>query len=487
MLRDLRSRCALQRDTAKLARDGAAGRGPALERRLHSPAAVTQDLDDFHIDEALLRRLDVPGPRYTSYPTVPVWSDSFGPADHARALAAAGAPLSIYVHIPFCASLCSYCGCNVVVTRDPARVDRYLAALLGEIDAVADRLDRRRRVTRVHLGGGTPTFLDEPRLAALWSALVSRFEIARDAEIAVEVNPTGTRASQLELLADLGFNRLSMGVQDFDPAVQAAIGRRQSIAETRATLDAARAAGFRSVNFDLIYGLPRQTEESFRRTAAEVVALAPERVAIFSFAYVPSVKPAQRRLPMAEAPSPMQKLSLFRAARQVLMGAGYRAIGMDHFALPGDELARAAERGALGRDFQGYTVERAPETVGLGATAISSAGGAYAQNAKSLGAYESALGRGRLPTERGIWLGDEDRERREIIQQIMCNLEVELDEARFSAELRALEPLAADGLVTREGRRLRVTPLGRLFVRNVAMVFDAHLGGEGARLFSRAV
>jgi len=340
----------------------------------------------------------------------------------------------------------------------------------------------------VHLGGGTPTFLDEPRLAALWSAIAARFDIARDAEIAVEVNPVGTRASQLELLADFGFNRLSMGVQDFNPAVQDAIQRWQTVEETRATMDAARAAGFRSVNFDLIYGLPRQTEESFRRTAAEVVALRPERVAIFSFAYVPSVKPAQRRLPMAEAPSPMQKLGLFRTARAVLLEAGYRAIGMDHFALPEDELARAAERGALGRDFQGYTVDRAPETVGLGATSISNVGGAYVQNLKSLGDYEGALAGGTLPTERGYWLTDEDRERREIIQQIMCNLQVDLgDESRFAAELRALEPLAADGLVTREGARVRVTPLGRLFVRNVAMVFDAHLPQQGARPFSRAV
>jgi oxygen-independent coproporphyrinogen-3 oxidase len=435
----------------------------------------------------LLRKLDVPGPRYTSYPTVPEWTDSFGEIDHRRALAGAGEPLSIYVHIPFCSSLCSYCGCNVVITRDWGRVDRYLAALHREIDLVAERLGRKRTVTRVHLGGGTPTFLDEPRLEALWAALSSRFRIARDAEVAIEVNPTGTRPSQLQLLGRLGFNRLSMGVQDFNPGVQDAIQRWQTIDETRATLETARAAGFRSVNFDLIYGLPRQTRESFRRTAEQVAALRPERVAIFSFAYVPSVKPGQRRLPMAEAPSPMEKLNLFITARETLIAAGYRPIGMDHFALPDDELARAAERHVLGRDFQGYTVERAPQTVGVGVSSISNLGDAYVQNLKSLGDYEHAVDGGRLPTERGIWLAWDDQVRREVISEIMCNFEVRLPPGSWAAELAALQPLVADGLVVTSGLHLKVTDLGRLFVRNVAMVFDAYLRRESARPFSRAV
>ena len=440
------------------------------------------------ISEALLQKLDVPGPRYTSYPTVPVWSEAFGAADHARALERVSDPLSIYVHLPFCTSLCSYCGCNVVITRDWGRVDRYLTALHHEIELVGKHLGSKRRVTRVHLGGGTPTFLDEPRLAALWQALMTRFVVADDAEVAIEVNPTGTRPSQLQLLASLGFNRLSMGVQDFNPAVQDAIQRWQTVEETRATMDTARAVGFRSVNFDLIYGLPRQTLESFRHTAEQVVAMRPERVAIFSFAYVPSVKPAQKRLPMAEAPSPMEKLNLFRTARQVLIEAGYRPIGLDHFALPDDELARAAEQKGLGRDFQGYTVDRAPQTVSFGATSISNLGDCYVQNFKSLGDYEAAIAADRLPAERGIWLTDDDQRRRDIITQIMCNLSVVLDEPeRYATELSALEPLIADGLVVRDGAKLQITPLGQLFVRNVAMVFDRHLQTNSARPFSRAV
>jgi oxygen-independent coproporphyrinogen III oxidase len=451
--------------------------GARLERRLHKRAGV-------EISSELLRKLDVPGPRYTSYPTVPVWSEGF--TGQAEALEGVADPLSIYVHIPFCASLCSYCGCNVVITRDWKRVDRYLEALYGEIALVAERLGRRRRVSRVHLGGGTPTFLDEGRLTSLWTALTECFDINADAEVAIEVNPTGTRASQLQILAGLGFNRLSMGVQDFDPRVQDGIQRWQTVEETRATMEAARAAGFRSINMDLIYGLPRQTRDSFRRTAEKVVELRPDRVAIFSFAYVPSVKPAQKRLPMAEAPSPMEKLGLFMTARETLMAAGYRPIGMDHFALGCDELSQAAEKGRLGRDFQGYTVDRAPCTIGFGVTAISNLGSAYVQNLKSLGDYERAIARGRLPAERGIRLTEDDQRRRELITQIMCNFEVTLGDG-WEAEREALAPLAADGLVTLEGGRVRVTELGRLFVRNVAMVFDAYLRRSTARPFSRAV
>jgi oxygen-independent coproporphyrinogen-3 oxidase len=453
--------------------------GNPLERCLHNQLVVD-------ITDELLRKMDVPGPRYTSYPTVPVWAEDWD--GHERALARVQGPLSLYVHIPFCSSLCSYCGCNVIITRDWTRVDRYLAALLDEIELVAARLGKRHRVTRVHLGGGTPTFLDEPRLAALWAALSDRFEIARDAEVAIEVNPTGTRPSQLELLGDLGFNRLSMGVQDFNAAVQDGIQRWQTVEETRQTMEAARAAGFESVNFDLIYGLPRQTRESFYATAQKVVELRPERVAIFSFAYVPSVKPAQKRLPMADAPKTARdKLELFLTAREVLVKAGYRQIGMDHFALPEDELAKAADRGALGRDFQGYTVERAPQTLGFGMSSISNLGDAYAQNLKSLGEYEGAIANGKLPIERGVWLDAEDQLRRDVITQIMCNFAVEVDPLHFAGELRALEPLVADGLVTRSGNRVLVTELGRLFVRNVAMVFDSYLRKDTARPFSRAV
>jgi oxygen-independent coproporphyrinogen-3 oxidase len=437
----------------------------------------------------LLRRLDVAAPRYTSYPTVPAWSESFGAADHARALelaSAARAPLSIYVHIPFCKELCSYCGCNVVITRDRRRVERYLAALADEAQLAAEHLGERRSVSRLHLGGGTPTFLDERELAALWRALTGPFEILDDAELAVEINPVVTRPAQLELLAGFGFNRLSIGVQDFDPAVQAAIGRVQTVDETRAALELAHALGFRSVNLDLIYGLPRQTVDSFRSTVRQIAALRPERVACFNFAYVPSLKPHQKRLPIVDLPSPWLKLALFAVAEEELRAAGYRLIGLDHFALPSDELAVAAERGTLGRDFQGYTVARAPDTVALGASAISHLGHAFAQNSKSLGEYEAALEAGRLATERGMWLSADDRERADVIQSLMCNFRVAVDPSRFAPELARLRPLAADGLVELDGGTITVTPRGRTFVRNVALVFDAYLtAGEGR--FSRAV
>jgi oxygen-independent coproporphyrinogen-3 oxidase len=444
------------------------------------------------ISDELLRRVDVAGPRYTSYPTVPVWTESFDAGAHAAALRRAGAsadaPLSLYVHIPFCRELCSYCGCNVIITRDRRRVEKYLAALGDEAALVAAQLGPRRTLTRVHLGGGTPTFLDEEQLHYLWKTVTAPFRVAPGAEIAIEINPVGTRLTQLELLGQLGFNRLSIGVQDFDPRVQAAVNRFQTVEETRATMDAARRLGFRSINLDIIYGLPRQTVESFRHTVREVIALNPERVAAFSFAYVPALKAHQKRLPVADMPSGRAKLDLFLAAREELAAAGYRAIGMDHFARPDDELARAAADGRLGRDFQGYTVEKAPDTIALGMSSISQLGDAYAQNEKSLGAYEAAIAAGRLPTERGMRLTEDDVERRDIIHALMCNFAVDLGDARrFAGELSALQPLAADGLVTVEGARVTVTPLGRLFVRNVAMVFDAHLPKEGARPFSRAV
>lgn len=433
------------------------------------------------LSPALLGRLEAPGPRYTSYPTVPAWSSGFGADDYGAALARAGErrptqPLSLYVHLPFCHELCSYCGCYVVITRDRGRVERYLDGVAGEIALAAERLGARRTVSRLHLGGGTPTFLDEAQLERLWRALTARFAILPDAELSIEVNPVGTRRTQLELLAEHGFNRLSIGVQDFDPAVQAAVRRVQTVEETRATMQAARLCGFRSINLDLICGLPRQTPESFRRTVAEVVALAPERVAVFSFAYVPSLKPHQRRLPLADLPSPAAKLELSQVAAEVLTGAGYRAIGMDHFARPDDELARAQERGALGRDFQGYTTERTPETVAFGASAISALGDCYAQNEKSLGEYERAIAAGRFATERGIRLAPEDVRRRQIICDLMCNFAVDLDRygAGFSDELAALAAEARSGLVELDGRRVQVTPLGRHFIRNLAGIFDQY-------------
>jgi oxygen-independent coproporphyrinogen-3 oxidase len=442
------------------------------------------------LPDELVRRYDVTAPRYTSYPTAPMWTEAFGPRDYAQALArAAGraAPLSLYVHVPFCRKMCSYCGCNVIVCKDGAKIDPYLRAVDGEAAMVADALGGRRNLSRVHWGGGTPTTLDERQLQLLWRTITDRFTVERDAEVAIEIDPMVTRSEQLALLRGLGFNRLSMGVQDFDREVQHAVNRIQTVEDTRATLDYVRALGFASVNFDLIYGLPMQSPASWRQTIGEVIAMRPDRVSLFSFAYVPEVKPHQRRLPAAFLPLGMDKLALFRIAHDLFVDAGYRAIGMDHFALPGDELARAADDGRLWRDFQGYTVERAPDTVALGVSSIGQIGGAYAQNTRLLPRYEQAIREGRFPIERGHALTADDQRRAAIITELMCNGAATLDGADAD-ELAALRALEADGLVALDDARVTTTAVGRVLVRNVASVFDAYLrrGAERPR-YSRTV
>jgi oxygen-independent coproporphyrinogen-3 oxidase len=441
----------------------------------------------------LARRLETAAPRYTSYPTVPEWSDAFGAGDHARALTQAATqpsePLSLYVHIPFCQELCSYCGCNVVVTRDRGRVERYLDAVAAELKLTASHLGARRTLARIHLGGGTPTFLDERQLLWLWQAIMRSFSVAKDAEIAIEIDPVVTRGEQLALLGSLGFNRISMGVQDFDPEVQRAVRRLQSIDETEVAIAQARAAGFASVNLDLIYGLPHQTSASFARTIDAVVALAPDRVAVFSFAYLPSLRPNQRRLAQAAIPTGGDKLALLAIAQARLGAAGYQSIGMDHFARPDDELARAQRTRTLWRDFQGYTTQRARATVAVGASAISDFGDAYAQNEHGLGRYQAAIADGRLATVKGRWLDVDDRRRRDVIVQLMCNGWVDLGpdgESYFARELQALEPHQHDGLVASRGREILLTELGRVLVRNVAMVFDAYVA-RSPRVFSTTV
>lgn len=451
------------------------------------------------IDERLLQRYDVAAPRYTSYPTVPVWS-ALHPAQYEQALARAAAtaelPLSLYLHIPFCRSRCSYCGCNVVITRDEARVERYLTALACELSLVAGYLGRRRRIARLHLGGGTPTFLEEAQLERLWQHITSHFSLAADAELAVEIDPSVTSAAQLALLTGLGFRRLSMGVQDFAPEVQAAVRRPQSVAETAALCETARHLGFASINFDLIYGLPRQTAASWRRTLEQVCELAPDRVAVFSFAYVPEVRRNQRVLAGEPMPAGRDKLRLFQLAWEHLCGHGYQTIGFDHFARPDDPLAVARREGRLMRDFQGYTTVRAPDTVGIGVSAISQVGGCYAQNSPSLRRHAEALARGELPVEKGHVLSADDRRRQRIIGELMCNERVDLGRdagCRLAPELARLQELEQDGLVTRHGSLLALTPLGRVLMRNVAMVFDAHAGraaaapAPGAPVYSRVI
>jgi oxygen-independent coproporphyrinogen-3 oxidase len=443
----------------------------------------------------LVAKYDVAAPRYTSYPPVPAWTSAVDGEVYGGALEAAGRrapadPLSLYVHLPFCRALCTYCGCNVVVTRDPGAVDVYLDHVARELALVADRLGPRRSLSQIHWGGGTPTFLSEAQLERLWEEITRRFDVLPGAEVAIEVDPRVTTRAQIARLGALGFGRISLGVQDLDPVVQAAIGRRQSLAETRATIEAARASGFAAVNLDLVYGLPHQTPDTWARTLDEVVALAPDRLALYSFAYVPAQRPHQRRLPIAALPAGGEKLALFLQARRALLGAGFSAIGFDHFARGQDELARAEAAGTLHRNFQGYTVKAAPDVVAIGVTAISDLGDLYAQSVRTLPRYYAALDAGRLPTVRGIALTDDDRRRREVITALLCRFSVDLGEAgraRFAAELEALRDHERDGLVRMGGGRLEVTPVGRLFARNVASVFDAHLGHAPGVPLSRAV
>ncbi|HEX8437829.1 oxygen-independent coproporphyrinogen III oxidase [Archangium sp.] len=445
--------------------------------------------------EELMRRYNVAGPRYTSYPTAPEWRPDFGTEDYADRLEAAriaGAdePLSLYVHLPFCRSLCWYCGCNVVVSKDRGAADVYVDHVLQELAQVVDRLGPRRKLAQLHWGGGTPTFLSEAQMERLWSGLTRHLSPLPDAEVAIEVHPAITTPGQLSLLRQLGFNRISMGLQDFDPKVQEVTNRLQPFEQTRELLEHARTLGFSGVNFDLIYGLPHQTPESWARTLEQVLSLRPDRLAVYSFAFMPDVLKHQKRMPAEALPDARTKMELFRSAWTAFAEAGYRPIGMDHFAVPEDELARAQERRALGRNFQGYTVKAASDVVALGATGISDVGGAYAQNVRALPYYYERVREGRFATERGIRLSEDDRRRRAIITQLMCNFWVDLGEdgpRDFALELERLRPLEDDGLVHREGSQLEVTPLGRLFVRNVAMVFDTYLRRAERPRFSRTV
>jgi len=450
----------------------------------------------------LLKKYDRPGPRYTSYPTAPEFSTGFGPDAFARHLAradAAGGPLSIYVHLPFCREMCRFCGCNVVATHDRTRADAYLDLLEQEVALVAAKLPARREVTQLHWGGGTPTFLDEKQLARCHEILARHFTFAKDAEKAIEIDPAITTRSQIEALARLGFNRISMGVQDFDAKVQEVVGRIQGEKETADLVQAARDNGFHGVNLDLIYGLPYQTPETWKRTLDRIIAIHPDRLAVFGFAYVPWSKPHQRLLPQEALPKTEQRVELFLGAVEAFTKAGYRLIGLDHFALQSDELAKGQEGGYLYRNFQGYTIRPAADTIAFGMTSISDIGGAYAQNAHKLKDWGDKVAAGIIPVERGVAMSEDDVMRRFVINRVMCLLRLDLREVeeKFGAAAReaietdlrgGVQELQDDGLVTFDGALLRVTPLGQILVRNVAMLFDAYLKKEGGKKqFSRTV
>jgi oxygen-independent coproporphyrinogen III oxidase len=452
----------------------------------------------------LLRKYDRPGPRYTSYPTAVEFHDRFGDEGYRRRLALAAQhpdePLSLYVHLPFCRERCTFCGCMVVITRKPDVAAKYLAYLEREVDMLADALGPRRRVVQYHWGGGTPTYLTIPQMERLHGVITERFAVDPGAEVAIEVDPRVTSPAQLAALRGLGFNRVSFGVQDFTPEVQAAVGRLQSEPLTRALVEEARRLGFLSINIDLIYGLPLQDVASFGRTVDAVIALEPDRVAAYSYAHVPWIRAHQKRIDAASLPAGEQKLALFAAAMDRFLAAGYQQIGMDHFARPGDDLATAAAGGRLHRNFMGYTTRPAPDMVGLGVSSIGDVAGAFAQNGKKLSSYYDALDAGRFPIEKGYELDDDDHLRRRVITSLMCQSELDIPSTEqhfgirfreyFARELRELEGGAvADGLLTVDATTLRLTTVGRMLVRNVCMVFDRHLRArsEERPVFSRTV
>ena len=456
---------------------------------MNSPAGILP----FELDLNLIRRLDRNGPRYTSYPTADRFVEAFGPGNFRswvdkRNIGGVTRGLSIYVHLPFCNTVCFYCACNKIATRDRAKGEKYLAYLTHEIAFQAALFRDRPLVEQMHWGGGTPTFYTTDQLGKLFALLRSEFSFSPDGEYSIEIDPRTVDAGAVLALREMGFNRMSLGVQDFDPDVQRAVNRVQSEEQTLAVMAAARRAGFRSINVDLIYGLPRQNLISFNRTLAKVIGAMPERVAIYNYAHLPSRFMPQRRINEAELPSPETKLKLLALATQRLTDAGYVYIGMDHFARPDDALAVAQRQGRLHRNFQGYSTHAECDLVALGVSAIGSMGPTYFQNHRGLDKYYDSLDRGMLPIARGIELTADDLARRAVIQGLMCQFELSKEaieiaylvdfDRYFEAEMLELADLARHGLVVCEPRWIQVTPKGRALIRNVCMVFDKYLRHE---------
>ena len=453
----------------------------------------------------LLTRFDISGPRYTSYPTADRFVEAFSADEYSQALAlrrlggaAAAMPLSLYIHIPFCESLCYYCACNKIITKHHDRAATYLRYLSREVDLHTAQMGMGQTITQLHLGGGTPTFLSDEELRELMAMLRRNFTFAANGEYAIEVDPRTIDASRLDTLAELGFNRLSFGVQDFDPAVQKAVHRVQPAEQVFELVAAARARGFSAINIDLIYGLPLQSPESFDRTLVLVNELKPERIALYAYAHLPERFKPQRRINTVELPSGGAKVAMLSRSMSALMGAGYVYVGMDHFALPTDALAIAKRQGRLHRNFQGYSTQPDCDLVGLGVSSIGRIGATYSQNAKTLEEYYDHLDQGHFAVVRGLALSRDDLVRRAVIMALMCQGHVAFESIElaflvdfrkyFSDELIALQQLAAQGLVLVEDAGIQVTEMGWFFVRAVAMVFDRYLQTDRTRArFSKII
>ncbi len=451
-------------------------------------------------DTRLLQKYDRPLPRYTSYPTASEFIPEFDQHRFIPAIAASNhrqSPLSLYVHIPFCQTACYFCGCNVIVTQSQNAAQSYLDCLVQEIRQTASLIDTSRPVTQMHWGGGTPNYLNLDQVELLWRTLQHHFQFASNAEISIEINPRYINRDYIFTLREIGFNRISFGIQDFNPKVQSAVNRVQPEELLFDVMNWVQAARFDSVNVDLIYGLPYQTLRSFTETIQKTIALNPDRIAVFSFAYIPWLKPVQKQIAADALPSASEKLDILQMAIETLTQHQYQYIGMDHFAKPDDELAIAQQHGTLKRNFQGYTTLPDAELFGFGLTSISMLHDAYAQHHKQLQTYFRSIKNGELPIERGVQLCQDDQIRRHIIMELMCQfgiskLEVEvryqLDfDHYFARERQALMPLEADGLVEVTSDRIQVTPAGRLLIRNIASVFDAHLHQKPVSGFSKAI
>ena len=457
------------------------------------------------VSPELLRRYDVAGPRYTSYPTADRFVEAFTASDYEQALqqrrsgaAALVLPLSLYVHIPFCESLCYYCACNKIITKHHDRAAEYLRYLSREVDLHTAQLGVGQTVSQLHLGGGTPTFLSDVELRELMAMLRRSFTLAPGGEYSIEVDPRTIDASRLDTLAELGFNRLSLGVQDFEPAVQKAVHRVQPAEQVFALVEAARARGFESVNVDLIYGLPQQTPESFTRTLQQVTELRPDRIALYAYAHLPERFKPQRRIATTELPGAAAKLSMLSNSLATFMGAGYVYVGMDHFALPNDALAIAKRQGRLHRNFQGYSTQPDCDLIALGVSSIGRIGATYSQNAKTLEEYYDAIDHGRFAVVRGLALSRDDLVRRAVIMALMCQGEVLFESidlaylidfrSYFAAEMESIQVLVEQGLVTVDDSGIQVTANGWFFVRAVAMVFDRYLQADRNRArFSKII
>jgi len=459
-------------------------------------------ISGIEFDTELIKKYDIAGPRYTSYPTAVQFTSDFTEQDYREQAALSNQSkrdLSLYFHLPFCDTICYYCACNKVITKDRSKADPYLHALHKEIAMQGELFDSSRKVNQLHWGGGTPTFINHQQMTELMQVTRQHFNLHDDdsGEYSIEIDPREVNRESIKLLRDIGFNRMSLGVQDFDPAVQKAVNRIQSEEQTLSALSNAREFGFKSISTDLIYGLPLQTVDSFAITLQRIIELSPDRISLFNYAHMPDLFKPQRRINEAEMPSAETKLSILKESTAQLIEAGYVYIGMDHFAKPDDELSIAQQQGKLYRNFQGYATHADCDLVGLGITSIGTVNNSFSQNMKTLDEYQTTINSGKLAVFRGVKIDQDDLIRRDVIMQLIChfNLNFHAIEAKhkikfkdyFYNELKNLEPMCIDGLVEKNDQSIQVTDKGRLLIRNICMTFDRYHNTQHKQRFSRAI